>query len=627
MRASACAKSLGAILQHPTMISAHIPDEVSLQKCVLDIINNLNKLCEDSDEIVNLRAFCVRALAVQGFLTECLEPANKTSPNQFPARFPGPFQPLYKFLSSRGNTSQIQQHDTVALPREDKMWKTVLYDGPLDNLTFLASKILSRGDANRSGLSLCWKTFDKLRSQLRIDRVDVSEPSSTQFDEEHKKARTLIRDEEPDFSVAPLLEVLDAVAGGRRLSRVFLDDSKYHDKDNLVFGKDRLQNPDLFRAFANCLPDFVTKHPEKSMEFMEGLVCYDHLWTSLQVNLLNSLQSNAFIPAKLRVFERCCTVIDAAFALLENSPNVDWRSPELGSLAHYFELFVTDCFQGMFIERAIGFRVGLIKARFCKVVLTQFLDEFNHVGTVVFRSNWDVASLARVFYSLGVGTDEDVEFWKLFVDGGSIGAEFVAKTHTMLETAARDGSLLNFCRLGHLGMMAVPFEGSNLRDTDFEKLLDFLQKMTEDQRLTLASTPVWEYLGQLRDRVFDLIAKSSKKDQENMQDLLTKIDAIYRPNGHVQSQAPETSAIVQPNPPFGGSMSANGITPAPFNNSSSRFPNLYSNPYPLLPNQSGPGGVAAHTVSASLSPTPSPYMRRNEQDRHALVYYPPGGKF
>ncbi|KAH8995142.1 hypothetical protein EDB86DRAFT_2924391 [Lactarius hatsudake] len=627
MRASACAKSLGAILQHPTMISAHIPDEVSLQKCVLDIINNLNKLCEDSDEIVNLRAFCVRALAVQGFLTECLEPANKTSPNQFPARFPGPFQPLYKFLSSRGNTSQIQQHDTVALPREDKMWKTVLYDGPLDNLTFLASKILSRGDANRSGLSLCWKTFDKLRSQLRIDRVDVSEPSSTQFDEEHKKARTLIRDEEPDFSVAPLLEVLDAVAGGRRLSRVFLDDSKYHDKDNLVFGKDRLQNPDLFRAFANCLPDFVTKHPEKSMEFMEGLVCYDHLWTSLQVNLLNSLQSNAFIPAKLRVFERCCTVIDAAFALLENSPNVDWRSPELGSLAHYFELFVTDCFQGMFIERAIGFRVGLIKARFCKVVLTQFLDEFNHVGTVVFRSNWDVASLARVFYSLGVGTDEDVEFWKLFVDGGSIGAEFVAKTHTMLETACSRRLITKLLQTRTSWDDGGSFRRIKSTGYGLREAVGFSAK--DDGRPT-PDTRIYSSLGILGPTTRQSLRsyrEEQQKDQENMQDLLTKIDAIYRPNGHVQSQAPETSAIVQPNPPFGGSMSANGITPAPFNNSSSRFPNLYSNPYPLLPNQSGPGGVAAHTVSASLSPTPSPYMRRNEQDRHALVYYPPGGKF
>ncbi|KAH9169425.1 hypothetical protein EDB89DRAFT_1471219 [Lactarius sanguifluus] len=58
IRASACTKSLGAILRHPTMTSADIPDEVSLQKCVLGIINDLNTLCEDPDEIVTLRALC-----------------------------------------------------------------------------------------------------------------------------------------------------------------------------------------------------------------------------------------------------------------------------------------------------------------------------------------------------------------------------------------------------------------------------------------------------------------------------------------------------------------------------------------------------------------------------------------
>ncbi|KAH9169430.1 hypothetical protein EDB89DRAFT_1984969 [Lactarius sanguifluus] len=376
---------------------------------------------------------------------------------------------------------------------------------------------------------------------------------------------------------------------------------------------------------------------------MEGLVCYDHLWTSLQVNLLNSLRSNSFIPDKLRVFDRCCTVIDAAFALLDNSSNVDWRSPELGSLAHYFELFVTDCFQGMFVDRAIGFRVGLIKARFCKAILTQFLDEFKRIGTVVFRSHWDVASLARVFYSLGVGDNADVEFWKSFVDGGSIGADLMARTHATLETAARDGPLLNFCRLGHLGMMAVPFDGSGLEDTVyFKELLELLQKMADDPRLplTLASTLVWDDLGRLREEVSDIFARSSNKDEVNMQDLLEKIDAIYgrrpssiqeHPSDHVQSQASGTSPVMQPSPRFSGQIPTDdrssyasssttviedrhddspvqeddhrGITPAPLNNSRGEFPNLYRNAYPHLPSQMSSSGAITRPYSASFLPT------------------------
>ncbi|KAH9169428.1 hypothetical protein EDB89DRAFT_1984967 [Lactarius sanguifluus] len=252
----------------------------------------------------------------------------------------------------------------------------------------------------------------------------------------------------------------------------------------------------------------------------------------------------------------------------------------------------------------------------------------------------------------------------------------------MLGTAARDGPLLNFCRLGRLGVMAVPLKGSGLEDTDyFRKLLELLQRMTDDIRLPLAvaSPLVWEDLGRLREEVFDICAGSSNKDEANMQDLLTKIDAVnelrpsstqeHNPSDHVQSQAPETSAIVQRNPLFRGQIPANvrssyassttvigdrhdgsptqednfrSFTPAPLNSPRGGFPNLYSTPYPLLPSQIGPGGTIAHPFSAALptlsppagstdqaspgSPTiqhPSPYMRYNNQLRRAPVYYPP----
>ncbi|KAI9440904.1 hypothetical protein H4582DRAFT_1939954 [Lactarius indigo] len=204
----------------------------------------------------------------------------------------------------------------------------------------------------------------------------------------------------------------------------------------------------------------------------------------------------------------------------------------------------------------------------------------------------------------------------------------MARTHTMLEMAARDGPLLNFCKLGHLGMMAVPFEGSSLRDTDFNKLLNLLQTMMEDPRLTLASTPVWKDLGQLRVEVRDTHA-SSNEDKTNMRNLLAKIDAVYirpsstqehHPSDHVESQASGTSAVVQsdlPRAPRGpmpsnerfsyaststavgedldGSSPAKdddvkGVTPAPSNNSRGELANLYPNAYPHLPSQIAPSG-------------------------------------
>jgi hypothetical protein len=569
-RVSACIDSLRVILQHRTSVEGtEIPDgEKSLQANTQSIVDGLNILCEELDKTVDLRAFCVRALAFQGFLTRCLEQAREVSPD---GKFPGHFIPLYTFFSL-ANTSQPPWQDAIQPPAgvsdekapANEMWRALLYDGPLINLTLLARAILLHDDVDPSRLSMCWKTLDILRSEFRITRVDVSDSSLALFNEIHETTRNYVRAEEPGFSAIPLLEILDAVAGGRRLSLVFQDHPKYCRKADLVFGTDHLRNPDLFRAFANCLPDFVTKHPEKSTEFMEGLVCYDYLWASLQGNLWNSLRSNSFIPTKLRVFDSCCTVIDAAFVALEHSQKVDWRAPDFGSLAHYFELFVTDCFQGMFVERSIGFHVGLIKARFCRAILAQFLDEFDREGTVIFRSHWDVASLARVLYSLGVGSDADVEFWKSFVDGGHIGPEFMARTHAMLGTAARDGPLLNFCKLGHLGIMVVPFKGSGLEDTDVNKLLDLLQKMREDPRLplTLASTPVWDDLRRLRDQVVDICERSSNKDKANMQALLVQIDAVYvhrpsstqehRPSDHVQAQASGPSTVVERDLPYGG---------------------------------------------------------------------------
>ncbi|KAN0132735.1 hypothetical protein V8E53_009406 [Lactarius tabidus] len=202
-------------------------------------------------------------------------------------------------------------------------------------------------------------------------------------------------------------------------------------------------------------------------------------------------------------------------------------------------------------------------------------------------------------------------------------------------------------------MMAVPFKGSGLKDADFEKLLDLMQKMTDDSRLPLAhaSTSVWEELHRLRDQVTDICMKISNEDQvvgffersykDNaiMNALLVKIEEVCRrrppsthmhyPGDRVQTPASGTSAFVPPDPPsrgiFGFSSSTTvhedrrnisaaqgvdlrGITRSPSNNLRGEFENVYRIPYPLLPSQIGPRGEITRPFSASFLPTLSPYV-------------------
>ncbi|KAI0290599.1 hypothetical protein BC826DRAFT_534404 [Russula brevipes] len=261
---------------------------------------------------------------------------------------------------------------------------------------------------------------------------------------------------------------------------------------------------------------------------MEGMVCHDDLWTSLQVNLWNAQRSDSPTPSKLRVFEDCCTVLDIAFSALEDSEKVDWRAPEFGSLAQHFELFIAHCSQGAFMARTTSFRVGIIKARICKAVLSQFRDDLVREGTLFFRSEWDAASLARLICTLGTGDGEAAEFWKSYVDWGHIGAEFTPKARQMVDEAARDGPLLIFCKLGHLATTAVPLDGSGLGTRDIEKVLELQRNIIQDPRrpLTPASEKVWAELGQLQHQVSDLYSKNTSEDGDHLRHLLRMIDEV-----------------------------------------------------------------------------------------------------
>jgi len=560
-RVLTCVNSLRTIFKAGTKQTLNKDEEELQARYIQGVVDGLNGLCNGADSKVALRASCVRGLAFQGLLTKLTD-----SEGEFPQtrRFPTHLVPLYTFLSSGGNSSGTQRDDSGLNPppeatseqsrmaKNREMWRALLYDGPLVNLTLLAEAVVLRDDVGPSKLSFCWKTLDLLG--LKIARTEVSHSALARFNHLHNETRKRVQadSEERSSSLTPLLESLDAVARGQRLSVVFLRHHKYHGRADIVFGKEHLRNANLLQEFASCLPDFisVTNHDE-SMKFMEDLVREDGLWTSLQDNLWNALREDTPLPDKLRIFVACCTVLDQAFLALEDSQNVDWRAPEFGSLGQHFEMFVARCFQGTFIGRATSFRVGIIKARFCRALLAQFFKEVDRNGTVVFRSQWDVASIARLLYTLGVGGEEDTKFWKSFVDGGHVGAGFMTKAHDMLKIAVRDGPLLNFCKLGRLAVTMVPFEGSDLNDLDVEKLSELLQSMVDDSRLPLkgASAEVWEDLSRLRNEAGHVVSKSCDGDKVKLGPLFEKVEQVYglRPSSdHFRAPGPETSAVAQP---------------------------------------------------------------------------------
>ena len=102
------------------------------------------------------------------------------------------------------------------------------------------------------------------------------------------------------------------------------------------------------------------------------------------------------------------------------------------------------------------------------------MHEVNIKGALVFWSQWqwDVAALARIFYTLGVGREEDAEF---------------------------------------------------------RKLVDILRQVTDDSKLPLqlVSVKVWEDLSPLQDQVLHITPKSTEDGKAKLQAVLKKIDIVH----------------------------------------------------------------------------------------------------
>jgi len=486
-----------------------------------ELIVEFKTLGDARDPTIALRASCILALAIQGLLSQLV---SSTSGSKDLPHFPKSLDTLYQFFFPNDNGDP-----TLGEGQVERKWENVLHNVPLANMRMLAEAIHSKEHAPPSTLSFCWTTLDILLTQLGTIHSKEPTPAQINFDTLHRNVSTYVHSGERGFRVTPLLEVLDTVGRGRRLLMAFSGHDKYRNRADIVFGKEYLRNSDLLEAFAQCLPGFIMNSPEDCRDFMENVVRNDDLWTSLQVNLWNTQKSDSPTPDKLRVFENCCTVLDVTFSALDDSREVDWRAPEFGSLAQRFESFITYCFQGAFMGRATSFRVGIVRARVFKALLGQFENDLDREGTITFRSQWDVASFARLICAIGVRDEKDPEFWNSYVDGGHIGAEFTAKGPEMTHITKRDGPLLIFCKLGHLAVSAVPLALSGVDPKDIEKVWKLQDKLMEDKRLPLdcAFSTVWEELDQLQEHVYNLCGKTTDQDKEILERLLRAIEVVY----------------------------------------------------------------------------------------------------
>ena len=496
-RVSSCVQALWLIFEYSCKHSLEKEKNIQAQQTYIkDIIDNFQTLCEAGDPKMALRASCIRGLAVHSLLYQLV-----LSDCEERSHFPMSLIPLHNlFFLHKADTGEPDEKESR------RMWKGFLHDAPLANLTMLATAVRMREHAPPPSISFCWKTFDKLLTGFETIRSDSSSDNLTSaqidFDSLHRDIRKYVHGEEMGFRMTKLLETLDTVDRGRRLLMVFSSRPKYHSRATVVFGKEYLRNVDLLEAFAHCLPTFIAKNsPQVCMDLMEKVVCRDNLWASLQMVLWITQKSTGPASENFRIFEYCCNVLDAALSILEDSRKVDWRAPEFGSLWQHFELFITHGFQGAFMGRAASFRIGIIKARFCKVLLSQFCKT-----VLSFRSQWDVASLAKLIGYLGLRDEDDPEFWNSCFKGGHIGAEFRAKALKMANKIASDGPLLIFCQLGHLATSTIPSCHSGLERKDIEKVLELQDKLVDNKRLPLngASDSVWEDLDQLREQAIDL---------------------------------------------------------------------------------------------------------------------------
>jgi hypothetical protein len=127
-------------------VADKLEEKLQLQRAYIQgLIDDFQTLCGVDDPRMALRASCVRGLAVQGLLSRLVqsdESEKGTIPNR---QFPVSLIPPYKFFFPKEKADIVQRlsdGDAPSFLENAKMWKSLLQDGPLANLTIFAHAVL-----------------------------------------------------------------------------------------------------------------------------------------------------------------------------------------------------------------------------------------------------------------------------------------------------------------------------------------------------------------------------------------------------------------------------------------------------------------------------------------------------
>ncbi|KAI0261635.1 hypothetical protein BC834DRAFT_895197 [Gloeopeniophorella convolvens] len=488
-RALACADSLQMISENAVSLpttsetSAVFPGDGLEGSDIETIMKHFVPFCGSPNQTVALRASCVMGLAIQGSLASL----ERSDPQDTVVRtFPRYLLPLYRIIRS-WKTSDVSRWSYISivptptihpLPSDQEMWSDLLYDAPLINLAVLANAVLSLSNAQRVHLYMPWKTSEALLKAFDVVQVRASPMTQSRFRRVHSRVRSSVKHDDGGKDMALLLDTLDIVARGLRLSEVFAcvpSTRLPRNQVDMLFGQDQLRDHNLLEAFVAHLPRYIASTPpDISRALMERIVIEDQLWEKLHVNLSKCFVSTIPFSEKTRIVKTFHDLLDELFVILEGSPNIDWHAPEFDLLIGHLSRYDKEVARGMLVDRSLAFREDLFTSQYCHASLAQFavLESRGEPLTM-----YSIGSLIRIFVDLEAGEEEEVKFW------GSQQSQGVRAEKMVVSLP--QWPLSNFYRLGMLSFDMIQDETGESVSEDVKKTWKLLEKIIDSTLLSM----------------------------------------------------------------------------------------------------------------------------------------------
>ena len=329
--------------------------------------------------------------------------------------------------------------------------------------------------------------------------------------------------------------------------------------------------------------------PEKAQSFMECLILEDKLWEQLHVNLFKCFQPQVPFPVKLRIFMAFFNILDVAFMVLKDSPNIDWQSPDFDLLIGHLANFQSKVAPGMLVSRVSSFRAGVASSQVCHALLAQFSKQRSLARPLITDS---LNGLVRVVSMLGLGSQEERIYW--MSDTGGHDPSPMIKAEAMLSVALCDGPLSIFYRLGRMTFEATLSEASDLTLEHIKKAWKMLRRILYTPHLPLvnASPRMWANFDHLRVTVLSAVAlEGFSQNAERLQPLLEMIEEVdrKRPATDLGSGRTESDHHTYAPVSMGQDLSQSGGAPILRSSRQAEGSDpwmgdpMYPNPFPLAP--------------------------------------------